>query len=80
MSSRVRSRLFYEVLFFFFSFFFFETVKSKVILSLFETVRSSVSISLRNLYDPSKSIKQIALLHFSHSLYRFYLFVDMEQH
>ena len=30
--------------------YFFETVKSKVILSLFETVRLSVSISPRNLF------------------------------
>ena len=37
---------------------FFETVKSKVIISLFETVRLSVSISPRNLYNPLKSIKE----------------------
>ena len=36
---------------------FFQTVKSKVIISLFETVRLSVSISLRNLYNSSNSIK-----------------------
>ena len=36
----------------------FETVKSKVIMSLFETVRLSVSISPRNLYNPLKSIKE----------------------
>ena len=38
--------------------FFFETVKSKVIISLFETVRLSVSISPRNLYNSLKSIKE----------------------
>ena len=37
---------------------FFETVKSKLIISLFETVRLSVSISPRNLYNPLKSIKE----------------------
>ena len=37
---------------------FFQTVKSKVIISLFETVRLSVSISLRNLYNSSNSIKE----------------------
>ena len=37
---------------------FFETVKSKVTISLFETVRLSVSISLRNLYNSWKSIKK----------------------
>ena len=36
----------------------FETVKSKVIISLFETVRLSVSISPRNLYNSLKSIKK----------------------
>ena len=36
----------------------FETVKSKVIISLFETVRLSVSISPINLYNPLKSIKE----------------------
>ena len=36
----------------------FETVKSKVIISLFETVRLSVSISPRNLYNSLKSIKE----------------------
>ena len=40
---------------------FFETVKSKVIISLFETVRLSVSISLRNLYNSLKSIKEITM-------------------
>ena len=35
----------------------FQTVKSKVIISLFETVRLSVSISLRNLYNSLNSIK-----------------------
>ena len=42
--------------------YFFETVKSKVIISLFETVRLSVSISPRNLYNSLKSIKEISLL------------------
>ena len=37
---------------------FFETVKSKVIISLFERVRLSVSISPRNLYNSLKSIKE----------------------
>ena len=37
----------------------FETVKSKVIISLFETVKLSVSISPRNLYNSLKSIKEI---------------------
>ena len=36
----------------------FETVKSKVIISLFETVKLSVSISPRNLYNSLKSIKE----------------------
>ena len=40
---------------------FFETVKSKVIISLFETVRLSVSISPRNLYNSLKSIKEMVL-------------------
>ena len=40
----------------------FQTVKSKVIISLFETVRLSVSISLRNLYYNSfNSIEEIVL-------------------
>ena len=38
----------------------FETVKSKVIISLFETVKLSVSISPRNLYNSLKSIKEKA--------------------
>ena len=38
--------------------YFFETVKSKVIISLFETMRLSVSISPRNLYNSLKSIKE----------------------
>ena len=42
---------------------FFETVKSKVIISLFETVRLSVSISLRNLYNSLKSIKETCIFH-----------------
>ena len=41
---------------------FFETVKSKVIISLFETVRLSVSITLRNLYDSLKSIKETTVI------------------
>ena len=41
--------------------YFFETVKSKVIISLFETVRLSVSISPRNLYHSLKSIKEFFL-------------------
>ena len=44
-------------------FYFFETVKSKVIISLFETVRLSVSISPRNLYNSLKSIKEKLLIH-----------------
>ena len=36
----------------------FQTVKSKVIISLFETVRLSVSISPRNLYNSLNSIKE----------------------
>ena len=36
----------------------FQTVKSKVIISLFETLRLSVSISLRNLYNSLNSIKE----------------------
>ena len=40
----------------------FQTVKSKVIISLFETVRLSVSISPRNLYNPLKSIKENVIL------------------
>ena len=39
----------------------FETVKSKVIISLFETVKLSVSISPRNLYNSLKSIKEKGL-------------------
>ena len=39
----------------------FQTVKSKVIISLFETVRLSVSISLRNLYNSLNSIKEITI-------------------
>ena len=39
----------------------FQTVKSKVIISLFETVRLSVSISLRNLYNSLNSIKEICV-------------------
>ena len=40
----------------------FQTVKSKVIISLFETLSLSVSISLRNLYNSLKSIKEIPFL------------------
>ena len=40
----------------------FQTVKSKVIISLFETVRLSVSISLRNLYNSLNSIKETEVL------------------
>ena len=36
----------------------FQTVKSKVIISLFEIVRLLVSISLRNLYNSLNSIKE----------------------
>ena len=36
----------------------FQTVKSKVIISLFETGRLSVSISQRNLYNSLNSIKE----------------------
>ena len=39
----------------------FQTVKSKVIISLFETVRLSVSISLRNLYNSLNSIKEMGM-------------------
>ena len=42
--------------------YFFETVKSKVIISLFETVGLSVSISPRNLYNSLKSIKEKGIL------------------
>ena len=38
--------------------YFYETVKSKVIISLFETVRLSVSILPKNLYNSLKSIKE----------------------
>ena len=37
---------------------YFETVKSKVIISLFESVRLSVSISPRNLYNSLKYVKE----------------------
>ena len=39
----------------------FQTVYSKVIISLFETVRLSVSISLRNLYNSLNRIKEKCL-------------------
>ena len=42
----------------------FQTVKSKVLISLFETVRLSVSISLRNLYNSLNSIKEKFMLSF----------------
>ena len=42
----------------------FQTVKSKVIISLFDTVRLSVSISLRNLYNSLHSIKEIEDIYF----------------
>ena len=45
-------RLLYEIA-------IFQTVKSKVLISLFETGRFSVSISLRNLYNLLNSIKEI---------------------
>ena len=44
----------------------FQTVKSKVIISLFETVRLSVSISLRNLYNLLNSIKESILFDFKY--------------
>ena len=37
----------------------FQTVKSKVIISLFETVKLSVSFSLKNLFNSLNSIKEI---------------------
>ena len=45
-------------------FFVFETVKSKVIISLFETVGLSVSTSPRNLYNSLKSIKEMTFLQY----------------
>ena len=39
----------------------FQTMKTKVIISLFEPVRLSVSISLRNPYNSLNSIKEILL-------------------
>ena len=42
----------------------FQTVKSKVIISLFETVKLSVSISLRNVYNSLNSIKESAFFRF----------------
>ena len=49
---------------------FFQTVKSKVIISLFETVRLTVSISLRKLYNSLNSIKERKLsdIHHHHHL------------
>ena len=46
----------------------FQTVKSKVIISLFETVRLSVSVSPRNLYNSLNSIKETSILHFLFNL------------
>ena len=40
----------------------FQTVKSKVIISLFETARLSVSISLRNIYNSLNSIKETLVI------------------
>ena len=48
-------RLFHEIA-------IFQTVKSKVIISLFETVRLSVSISPRNLYNSLNGIKERAII------------------
>ena len=42
----------------------FQTVISKVIISLFKTVRLSVSISLINLYNSLNSIKEMMCTHF----------------
>ena len=42
---------------------FFQTVKSKVIISLFVTVTLSVSISLGNLYNSLNSIKERSFLY-----------------
>ena len=41
----------------------FQTVKSKVIISLFETVRLSVSILPRNLYNSLNGIKERSFLY-----------------
>ena len=49
----------------------FQTVKSKVIISLLETVRLSVSISLRNLHNSLNSIKEIVLVDLSFVLFLF---------
>ena len=49
----------------------FQTVKSKVIISLFETVRLSVSISLRNLYNSLNSIKENKLTNYALSMIMF---------
>ena len=38
----------------------FETVKSKVIISLYETVRSAVSVSLRNLYKFNDTVSVLS--------------------
>ena len=42
----------------------FETMKSKVIISLFETVRLSVSISPRNLYNSLKRQRKSGTLRY----------------
>ena len=55
INNHLKKKLFHE------NPFFFETVKSKVIISLFETVRLSVSISPRNLYNSLKSIREMTL-------------------
>ena len=52
----------------------FQTVKSKMIISLFETVRLSVSISLRNLYNSLNSIKEIYIV----NVYRWQLTFQTE--
>ena len=55
-------RLLYEIA-------IFQTVKSRVIISLFETVRLSVSISLRNLYNSLNSIKESGRVAYSWKVY-----------
>ena len=54
---------------------FFETVKSKVIISLFETVRLSVSISPRNLYNSLKSIKERGIMIQFHRMLYLYTYM-----
>ena len=53
----------------------FQTVKSKVIISLFETVRLSVSISLGNLYKSLNSIKKKC-----EYLYKNHRYITFEKH